>query len=112
MPPTSITFFQRLLPLILSGQKTITIRDESESHYQAGSVVQVFPYDGGEGATAVCRIQINSVEGIAWEDIGEIHAQQEGMGLEELKTLLREIYPHANRLFVISYQLLPTSHET
>ncbi|TOO01531.1 ASCH domain-containing protein, partial [Vibrio parahaemolyticus] len=31
--PTKITFFEFLTPLITSGQKTITIRDESESHY-------------------------------------------------------------------------------
>lgn len=40
--PTKITFFEWLAPLIVSGNKTITIRDESESYYLPGSQVEVF----------------------------------------------------------------------
>ncbi|EOW0442666.1 ASCH domain-containing protein, partial [Providencia rettgeri] len=29
--PDTITFFERLLPLVVSGKKIITIRDKSES---------------------------------------------------------------------------------
>ncbi|HGP4957732.1 TPA: ASCH domain-containing protein, partial [Vibrio cholerae O1] len=34
---TQITFFEFLTPLVASGQKTITIRDKSESHYVPGT---------------------------------------------------------------------------
>ncbi|HDZ0321647.1 TPA: ASCH domain-containing protein, partial [Vibrio cholerae O1] len=39
---TQITFFEFLTPLVASGQKTITIRDKSESHYVPGTRVEVF----------------------------------------------------------------------
>lgn len=34
MQPNDITFFQRFQDDILAGRKTITIRDESESHFK------------------------------------------------------------------------------
>lgn len=109
--PSRITFFRRLLPLVTSGLKTITIRDESESHYQPGSIVQVFPneqeHQQQEAGSVVCRIVIESVERITWDDLNETHAQQEGIALLELKQLLREIYPNADQLFVISYCVTP-----
>ncbi|GAL14982.1 RNA-binding domain protein [Vibrio astriarenae] len=40
--PTEITFFEFLTPLITAGKKTITIRDEAESHYVPGTVVDVY----------------------------------------------------------------------
>ncbi len=36
MQPNDITFFQRFQDDILAGRKTITIRDESESHFKTG----------------------------------------------------------------------------
>ena len=48
MQPNDITFFQRFQDDILAGRKTITIRDESESHFKAGDVLRVgrFEDDG------------------------------------------------------------------
>ncbi|MFA0612566.1 ASCH domain-containing protein, partial [Vibrio sp. 10N.222.49.B4] len=37
-----MTFFTRLERQILSGKKTATIRDKSESHYYPGQVVEAF----------------------------------------------------------------------
>ena len=106
--PTRITFFERLLPLVTSGRKTITIRDASESHYAPGSLVQVFPLEQQHSVatSCVCQIIIDSVEPIAWESLHQGHADQEGMPLDELKRLLGEIYPNnKEQLFVISYHL-------
>ena len=41
MQPNDITFFQRFQDDILAGRKTITIRDESESHFKTGDVLRV-----------------------------------------------------------------------
>ncbi len=41
MQPNDITFFQRFQDDILAGRKTITIRDESESHFKTGDVLVV-----------------------------------------------------------------------
>lgn len=41
MQPNDITFFQRFQNDILTGRKTITIRDASESHFKAGDVLRV-----------------------------------------------------------------------
>ena len=40
-----ITFFERFEADILSGKKTITIRDESEKNYSVDSIVQVSTYE-------------------------------------------------------------------
>ncbi|MFQ3175616.1 MAG: hypothetical protein ACJAYB_000760 [Psychromonas sp.] len=99
-----ITFFEFLTPLIKSGKKTITIRDKSESHYIVGSQVEVFTL---ETDNKVCNIEIISVEPIGFDEINEFHAQQEYLTLPRLKELIKEIYPHTNELFVITYKLMP-----
>lgn len=101
--PDTITFFERLLPLVVSGEKVITIRDKSESHYVPGTNVKVYALETGKYYT---DIKILSVEPIFYDDISEYHAQQEAMSLETLKKLIKEIYPTEQSLFVITYQLL------
>lgn len=100
---SKITFFQWLCPLVESGMKTITIRDESESHYIPGSKVSVHSLETDE---KFCDIEIQSVEAIRFEDITEIHAQQELLPLPKLKGLLKELYPKEDILYVISYRVV------
>lgn len=104
-PPTRMTFFRRLLPLVTSGRKTITIRDHTESDYQPGSVVQVFPLDATPDEPAACTLRIISVTPLQWDEINETHAEQEGFDLEELKQFLREIYPTAEQLYCTTFRL-------
>ncbi|EJL6746874.1 MULTISPECIES: N(4)-acetylcytidine aminohydrolase [Vibrio] len=101
--PTKITFFEFLTPLITSGKKTITIRDESESHYVPNTEVEVFTL---ETDRKVCDIKIRSVEPLHFEGINEFHAEQEAIELPKLKQLIREIYPNTDTLFVIEYELI------
>ena len=101
--PTTITFFEFLTPLITSGKKTITIRDESESHYQPNTEVEVFTLETNR---KVCDIKILSVKPLKFDEINEFHAEQEAMALAELKQLIREIYPDTDTLFVIEYKLI------
>ncbi|EPW6429410.1 N(4)-acetylcytidine aminohydrolase [Vibrio parahaemolyticus] len=101
--PTKITFFEFLTPLITSGQKTITIRDESESHYVPNTEVEVFTL---ETDRKVCDIKILSVEPLNFDEINEFHAEQEAIELPKLKQLIREIYPDIDKLFVIEYELI------
>ncbi|WP_194436374.1 N(4)-acetylcytidine aminohydrolase [Vibrio fluminensis] len=101
--PTKITFFEFLTPLITSGMKTITIRDEAESHYVPGTQVEVFTLEADK---KVCEIKILSVEPLQFDEINEFHAQQEALPLDELKRLIAEIYPNLNELYVISYELI------
>lgn len=101
--PTEITFFEFLTPLITSGKKTITIRDESESHYVAGSVVDVYTLEGKDYVT---KIKIESVEPLQFDDIGEFHAQQEYIELPKLKALIKEIYPDTDSLYMITFSLV------
>lgn len=101
--PTKITFFEFLTPSIVAGKKTITIRDESESHYVPGTEVEVFTLETDE---KVCNIKILSVKPLHFDEINEFHAEQEYMELPKLKTLIREIYPDTDTLFEISYQLV------
>ncbi|PKF49633.1 N(4)-acetylcytidine aminohydrolase [Enterovibrio nigricans] len=101
--PTKITFFEWLTPLVASGKKTITIRDESESHYVPGTRVDVHTLEKDE---YVCQIDILKVEQISFDDINEEHAAQEFLPLDELKPLIRKIYPDDDVFYVISYKLV------
>ncbi len=101
--PTKITFFERFESIILSGDKTITIRDKSESNFVPRTRVAVHTL---ETDRKFCDIQICSVEAIRFDDLNEFHAQQEHIPLPELKVIIKEIYPGIKELFVISYQLI------
>ena len=101
--PTKITFFEFLTPLITAGKKTITIRDEAESHYVPGTQVEVFTL---ETDRKVGEIKILSVEPLNYDDINQFHAEQEALPLDELKRLIAEIYPNLNELYMISYELV------
>ncbi|BCN23968.1 ASCH domain-containing protein [Vibrio alfacsensis] len=50
-----ITFFTKLERQILSGKKTATIRDGSESHYLPGQVVEAFTL---EDDRKICKLEI------------------------------------------------------
>ena len=98
-----MTFFERFEVDILSGKKTITIRDESAKDYRPNSVVNVSTYESGRW---FCELKIKAVEPTSFSDISGFHAVQENMTLSELKSVLREIYPDVDDLYVISYELV------
>lgn len=102
MAPTEITFYQRFETDILAGKKTITIRDESEKYFQPGSTVKVYTLETNR---KFCDVKIKSVEPIRFEHLSESHARQENMTLDQLKAVIREIYPSVNELYVISFNL-------
>lgn len=99
----NITFFKRFEADILSQKKTITIRNHSEKDYEAGSVVEVSTYEEGRW---FCQIKIVSVTPTHFNDLTDIQAQQENMTLEELKSVIKEIYPDDNELYVIEFELV------
>jgi hypothetical protein len=101
--PTSMTFFERFESDILSGKKVITIRDESEKDYVVGTEVEVSTYEDNR---RFCRLAIDSVEAITFDDLNTYHAEQENMTLEELKNIIEEIYPNKGQLYVISYHIV------
>lgn len=103
MSSTKITFFQRFEADILSGKKTITIRDESEKDYSVNSIVQVSTYESNRW---FCALKIKSVEAITFSELSDFHARQENMTLAELKEVIQNIYPDIVRLYVISYELV------
>ncbi len=102
MHPTEMTFFECFESDILSGKKTITIRDETEKDYVENSIVQVSTYETGRW---FCSLLIKEVRPLSFSHLSEFHAKQENMTLPELKKIIREIYPQADELFVITYQL-------
>ncbi|WMI91149.1 N(4)-acetylcytidine aminohydrolase [Escherichia coli] len=81
MQPNDITFFQRFQDDILAGRKTITIRDESESHFKTGDVLRVgrFEDDG-----YFCTIEVTATSTVTLDTLTEKHAQQENMTLWQL----------------------------
>lgn len=101
--PTQMSFFERFEADILSGKKTITIRDESERDYAVGSVVDVSTLEQGKW---FCKLRIDSVEPILFSQLSDFHAEQENMSLEVLKGVIQDIYPGIEQLYVISYQLI------
>jgi uncharacterized protein YqfB (UPF0267 family) len=97
-----MTFFERFEEDILSGKKTITIRDESEKDFAINSIVQVSTYEHNRW---FCSLTILQVTPISFSQLSQFHAQQENMTLAELKTVIKDIYPNVDSLYVISYQL-------
>lgn len=98
----SITLYQRFEADILSGKKTITIRDTAEKHYFPGSLVQALTY---EDQKKFGKLKILSVESIQFKQLNKSHAQQENMSLDELKKVIQKIYPNTKQLFIISFIL-------
>lgn len=88
-----ITFFSRFEADILSGKKTITIRDKSESYFQPNQELAVFT---NETDRFFANIKVLSVTPIVFDELNEQHAKQENMSLAELKQVIREIYPNDN----------------
>ena len=103
MTPTIMTFFERFEADILSGKKTITLRDEAEKHYVPGSVVTVSTF---EDSREFCRLKILSVEPVLFDALTDYHAEQENMTLNELREVIQDIYPGIQELYLISYQLV------
>ena len=100
---TEMTFFERFEADILSGKKTITIRDESEKNFIKESVVQVSTYESNRW---FCELLIKDVQPVTQDALSEFHATQENMTLEELKAVIDEIYPNVKILYVITYELV------
>lgn len=103
MSLTHMTFFERFEADILSGTKTITIRDKAEKDYEAGTTVQVSTF---EDERWFCELKILSVTPIQFGELSQFHAEQENMTLTELKAVIRDIYPNTDELYVVSYQLV------
>ena len=103
MTPTTMTFFERFEADILSGKKTITLRDDAEKYYAPNSVVTVSTFEEGR---VFCRLKIVSVEPVLFEALTDYHAEQENMTLDELREVIQDIYPGIQQLYLISYQLV------
>ena len=103
MQPNDITFYQRFEADILAGRKTITIRDKSESHFKAGDILRVGRFEDNQ---YFCSIEVLSVLPITLDELTEQHAKQENMGLDELKKVIRGIYPNKKLFSVIKFRLM------
>ena len=98
-----ITFYQRFEGDILAGRKTITIRDKSESHFKTGDILRVGRFEDNQ---YFCTIEVLSVSPITLDELTEQHAEQENMGLDELKEVIWGIYPREERFYLIDFILL------
>lgn len=103
MALTEMTFFQRFEEDILAGKKTITIRDEAEKDFEIGSTVQVATYEDNRW---FCQLKIDAVTPIHFDELTELHAQQENMTLAQLQQVIKEIYPNTDTFYVINYSLV------
>lgn len=102
--PTEMTFFECFEGDIISGKKTITIRDETEKFYEKNTRVEVSTYETGR---RFCSLLIKDIQPIHFSQLSEFHAKQENMTLPELRKIIREIYPNSDDLYVITYALIP-----
>lgn len=103
MTPNDITFFQRFQDDILAGRKTITIRDASESHFKTGDVLRVGRY---EDDVYFCTLRVTATSEVTLGTLTDLHAQQENMTLDELKTVIAEIYPDQQQFYVIEFECI------
>ncbi|WP_217523305.1 N(4)-acetylcytidine aminohydrolase [Vibrio metschnikovii] len=99
-----ITFFTKLERQILSGKKTATIRDKSESHYYPGQVVEGLTHEDGR---KICRLEIVGVESVNFDKLNRKHAKAENLPFVfMLKWILRKIYPTEKSLCFISFKVV------
>ena len=103
MQSNDITFYQRFETDILAGRKTITIRDKSESHFKAGDILRVGRFEDNQH---FCTIEVLSVSPITIDELAEQHAKQENMRLDELKEVIKTIYPNESEFWVIEIRLV------
>lgn len=96
-----ITFFSRFEADILADKKTITIRDQSESHFLPGQKLCVFT---NETNRLFAHIEVLRVTPTHFSELNAQHAQQENMSLEELQRVIKEIYPNNDDFFVIEFK--------
>lgn len=99
----TITFYQQFESSILAGLKTITLRDDSESHFQPGQCLSVATFESNRW---FCNIQIISVTPVKLTELNETHAEQENMFLEDLIDIISKIYPDTEQLFEIKFTLI------
>lgn len=97
-----ITFYQRFEADILAGRKTITIRDKSESHFKAGDILRVGRFEDDQ---YFCTIEVLGVSPITLDELTEQHAKQENMGLDELKEVIKGIYPSEDKFVLINFKI-------
>lgn len=98
-----ITFFRRFQNDIISGRKTITLRDGSESHFVTGQNLRTGCY---EDDTYFCTIKVISVTAVRLSELDENHARQENMTLIQLKQVISEIYPGEESLWEIAFNVV------
>ena len=98
----SIRFYNDLIPSVLSGKKTITIRRHSR-RYRPGRRFRMLRHSDG---VQVGELEVLSVKDIRYQDLNDSHAVQEHMTLSELRKLIQEIYPDNKHLTVISFKLI------
>jgi uncharacterized protein YqfB (UPF0267 family) len=96
-----ISFFDRFKSDILQGSKTITLRNEAESHLQTGQILPVSSFETDEW---FCDIEILSRTTVAFNELNQTHAFQENMPLAELKALIQVIYPGIDTLYEIQFK--------
>ncbi|ARD22948.1 MULTISPECIES: N(4)-acetylcytidine aminohydrolase [Shewanella] len=100
---TPISFFSRFEEDILSGAKTITLRDESEAHFIEGETLSVSTF---EDERWFCNIKVISIKKVAFHQLDDTHAMQENMPLDMLKSLIQEVYPGVEQLYEIKFSLV------
>lgn len=97
---TKSLFFERFEADIMSGKKTITIRDKSEIDFELNRTIPVATFEDGR---VFGNLKILSITPMSFDDINETHALQENMTLSQLREVIREIYPGEDELYVIEF---------
>jgi len=99
----NITFYSRFENDILTGRKTITLREASDAQFVGGDQVRVSRY---EDDVFFCNIEVITVTPVQFDALNQRHADQENMTLAELKQVISEIYPGLKELFMIEFRLI------
>ena len=98
-----ITFYQRFEADILTGRKSITIRDKSESRFKAGDILRVGRFEDNQ---YFCTIEVLSVSPITLDELTEQHAKQENMTLGELREVIQGIYLKEELFYLIKFKII------
>lgn len=99
-----LSFYPRFINDIKSLKKTITIRDEHEVNFKPNQLVHAVTFPDSK---PFGTLRIESIMTISFAELNSFHAKQENMQLDDLKILIKQIYPKLPQLYIIEFTYLP-----
>lgn len=89
-------------PIFSRGVKPSPFEINLKAILKQGDILRAKRFEDNE---YFCTIEVLSISPITLDELTEQHAKQENMGLDELKDVIRGIYPSENLYLIIDFRI-------